>query len=643
MVCLLYPPECNHEYVDDVCIKCGHKITYEPFTLTKSNYAQAGIESLSGDVVIPQTFEYDGVNYKVTEIGEGAFGHLADLTSVTIPNSVISIGRNAFNSCYKLSEISIPDSVTNIGFRAFFLCNSLTDITIPASVTTIGESAFSGCESLTKIDVDTNNSNYKSVDGVLFTNDLSSLICYPCGKTSKSYNIPNGVISIENKSFYGCKILNHVFISNSVKTINEDAFFYCENLLDVSFSDGITYIGINAFRNCSSLKNITIPRTVTTIDTSSFYGCISLESIIINSPMVDIGDYAFYNCNGLLNSFIIPDEITNIGSYAFYGVPNIIYHGTATGSPWGARCVNKYTDDNGIVYENSSMITLLHCSNSKTGNIVIPSTVQAIQTNAFYNCNKLTEIIIPTSVSDIGINAFYNVLNISYNGTATGSPWGSICLNKYTEDEFAYETSSKTTLLRVARGVTEIIIPEHVTTISDQAFAYCSNLKSVKITSNVTSIGEKVFYECDYLTDITVTEGNQNYKSIDGVLFSKNGTILMCYPSRRDYDMTSYFIPENVINIYDYAFHKASFNLNHIIIPDSVTKIGKCAFQYSCITDITIPNNITEIGEYAFSLCGKLETINYKGNEEQWNAIVKGRNWNYGWPSTIQINYNYTE
>ena len=99
----------------------------------------------SGDIVIPETVNYEGISYSVTSIRSGTFWDCYELTSITIPNSVTSIGYRAFYGCSSLTSITIPNSVTSIGNGAFYGCSDLTSITIPNSVTFIGEGAFYNC------------------------------------------------------------------------------------------------------------------------------------------------------------------------------------------------------------------------------------------------------------------------------------------------------------------------------------------------------------------------------------------------------------------------------------------------------------------------------------------------------------------
>ena len=216
----------------------------------------------------------------------------ASSSSLVIEDGVTSISDYAFTDGYLLTSIEIPESVTSIGSYAFQHCTSLTSITIPESVTSIGSCAFSGCTSLTSITVSEGNTAYASVDGVLYTYDMTELICYPASKTDTSFTIPDAVTSIGSYAFYKCTSLTSITISESVTSISSWAFSGCTSLTSVTIPDSVTSIGSYAFYRCTKLTSITIPDAVTSIGSYAFYYCSSLTSVtsLATTPPTCSGD-----------------------------------------------------------------------------------------------------------------------------------------------------------------------------------------------------------------------------------------------------------------------------------------------------------------------------------------------------------------
>lgn len=353
-------------YINNYLIEAKHSLggTYSIRAGTKiiADAAFFGCWSLTS-VIIPNG---------VTSIGNDAFCACSLLTGITIPDSVTSIGDDAFWECSLLTSITIPDGVTSIGNCAFYGCKSLTHITVPDGVTYIGDWAFLGCSALTGIQVDENNPDYSSFDGVLYSKNKSHLICCPAGK-------------------------NEVEISDGVTNICDYAFCGCESLAGIMIPSGVTSIGEAAFCICGSLKSISIPDSVTSIGEAVFYGCSSLESITIPEGVTNIGDYAFDLCKALWE---IQVNENNPNYTSFEGV---LYSKDKTHL---LRCPEGHAGVN-ILGSVTVIADGAFCACSRLTGIVIPYSVTSIGAGAFESCHGLASITIPNSVRSVGDGAFY--------------------------------------------------------------------------------------------------------------------------------------------------------------------------------------------------------------------------------------------
>ena len=577
--------------------------------------------------------------------------------------SVTSIGNYAFEYCENITSVTIPDSVTSIGFCVFSNCTSLTSITIPNSVTSISGGAFENCTSLKAINVASENSNYVSVNGVLYNKDKTTIICYPAGKKDNNYKIPDSVTEIDDYAFNGCISLSSVTIPNSVTSIGVYAFEYCAslksitipdsvplvgpgafsnctNLTSVTIQNGVMYIGNEAFANCTSLTgitipdsvtwigrysfggctnltSITIPESVTFIGGSTFDGCTSLTSLVIPNSVTSIDDYAFSGCTSL-TSITIPDNVTSIGDYVFLGCTSLTAINVATDN-------KNYVSVNGVLYNKERTTIICYPAGKKDKNYTIIDGVTSIDWEAFSGCTNLTSITIPNSVTEIGYDAFSGCANL----TSITIPDSVTSI-----DNYAFLGCTSLTAINVATGnknyvsvngvlynkdKTELIcypaekkgnnykILDGVKWIYSYAFDGCASLTSVTIPNSVMIINDWAFGGCTNLTAINVAAENSRYTSVNGVLYNKDKTTIKCYPAGQK--GKSYSILNSVIDIEDGAFNGCT-NLTSITIPDSVTNIDRRAFS-GCtnLTSITIPNGVTSIEFSTFSGCISLTNV----------------------------------
>lgn len=262
---------------------------------------------------MPRTLKYFNIPKGCPEIVE-AFKY-CKLTGIYLPEGVTEIPEHAFNSCRRLTDINIPNSVTKIGRGAFYDCVSLQSITIPSRVTEI-DRPCGYCQSLTSIEVDPDNPNFCSVDGILFNKDKTKLITYPSKRPDTSYDIPDSVTEISEDAFHSCKGLTSVTVPDGVTEIAPWTFNECTNLKSLTLPKNLTKIGDAAFNHCKSLEDLVIPDSVNEIGEGAFCVCAKLKSIIIPNGVTTIDIYTFSGCHSL-KSVSLPDSVTEISEWAY--------------------------------------------------------------------------------------------------------------------------------------------------------------------------------------------------------------------------------------------------------------------------------------------------------------------------------------
>ena len=621
----------------------------------------------------------------VTSIGSYAFMGCSSLTNVTIGNNVTSIDFGVFRDCAELTSITIPNSITSIGSYAFMNCSNLTSITIPDSVTSIGGSAFDRCNGLTSITVANGNTKYHATGNCLIET-ASKILVLGC----KNSVIPTdgSVTSIGEDAFSHCDSLTSITIPDSVTSIGNYAFFWCSDLMSVTIGNSVTNIGKDAFSHCNDLMSVTIGNSVTSIGDNAFDRCGSLNTV-------------YYT--GAASEWVAKISISNTGNYDFLVATRYYYSETkptdaayqywhyVDGVPtvWGIHIHTEVIDeavtstctDTGLTKgSHCSVCGIVIVAQDITPIIdhiesdwIIDKEATKIEAGSKHTectmCGKTMkeESLDPTG--SVGLEYKINKYTQSYSVVGIGTCTDTDIVIPYTYNGLPV-TNISSDAFWGNMDIKSVIIASGITSIGVRAFCSCFRLERVEIPDSVTSIAQYAFISCKSLTNIEVDESNQFYKSIDGNLYTKEGTTLIQYATGKK--NTSFTIPDSVTSIGENAFGRC-ISLQSITIPCSVTNIGDDAFKqcsslinieisdsvtsmgegvfvecsslttfeipdsltcityqmfWNCdsLTSIVIPASVKSIANGAFYSCDLLSSINFEGTVGEWNAIDKGSN-----------------
>ncbi|MBQ1653352.1 MAG: leucine-rich repeat protein, partial [Bacteroidales bacterium] len=340
---------------------------------------------------------------------------------------------------------------------------------------------------------------------------------YPTGNliipSSVTYNGRTfSVTSIGADAFNSCSGLTSVTIPNSVTSIGNSAFAYCIGLTTVNFNATNcttmgSYSSYPVFYGCTSLTTLNIGENVRNIPADAFFRCRSLTSVTIPNSVTSIGQYAFSQCSGLTGELIIPNSVTSIGQSAFSSCSGL----------------TSVTIPNSVTSIGQSAFSL--CS-GLTGELIVPNSVTSIGDGTFYGCSGLTSVTIPNSVTSIGSDAFHcsGLVSVYYTGTIAewcGITFGNSWANPLITAHNLYIDNNLVTDLVIPNTVTEIkdnafynascfasvTIPNSVTSIGRWAFRGCIGLPSVTIPNSVTSIDFGAFQDCSGMTSVTIGSG----------------------------------------------------------------------------------------------------------------------------------------
>ena len=495
---------------------------------------------------------------------------------------------------------------------------------------------------------------YDIVNGELLSSNGNLLLMDETG----TLTIPDSVTKIGEGAFANLEGLKTIVIPGTVKEIGESAFAYNSTLETVIMQDGVEVIGCMAFANCRSLKNVVFPNSLLKIEDMGFYQCAAITKIELPDKIEEIKSYCFHQCINLksfklpsnlkvigysaLNSvkvseIKIPETVNKIEDYAFSGCSDLESI-DLTGN-------SKYIYENGMLMpvEKNKVLFISSKYMKSITTFAIPEGITNfdIGITSYTNINKiiipatlvsLGEGIFPKTITEVevteGNSKFLSENNILYDKETKRL---KMCYSKEQNIKIqeGIEEIGGSSFMQATNAI-EIDFPDSVTVLSGQVFDGCSALKQINLGKNITYIDPIIMlFGCN--ANVNISNENPNYVVEDGILYSKDKSKLISCLEMKTGEIV---IPSTVKRIEKSAFNNQK--INKVVMQEGIETIVRMAFtQCASLTEISIPRSIKQIEPGAFDRCGSLTNINIQKTENSisgapWGAPkgMKVVNWN---------------
>ena len=532
--------------------------------LENGNCCITGYTGDATDLEIPGVLD----GYTVEAIGNSAFSQNETLTSVVLPEGILSIGSHAFQKCKQLAKVILPNTVESIGSEAFARCTALTEVNYPVSLTKIsgyGDGIFTGCTALTAMVVP---EGVTALAGKVFADSSITDVTLPSTlETIGDYAFQNGslaavvlpdsLLTIGNYAFQNCKALENIQFGSKLLEIGHNAFSNCTKLTKLDLPAAVETIGNEAFAKCTALTEVTYPVGLTKISgygDGIFTGCTALATMVVPEGVTALPDKVFQN-SGLV-SVTLPSTLETIGDYAFRNssLVEVVLPDSLT-----------YIGDN--AFEN--------CKNLE--NVVFGQNIQEIGYRGFSGCVKLTRLELPASLQTTDAEVFYGCTAL----TEVNYPVGLTKIAGYGDGIFTGCTA-----------LTSMVVPEGVTALPNKIF-YNSSISSVTLPSTLVTIGSNAFYGCP-ITEISLPD---SVTTIDAYAFCNCKAL------------SSIDFGEGLTSIGYSAFEKCTA-LTGIQLPQTVTSMGRYAFQNcTALESVVLSDRLNVLDNETFMGCSSLRTV----------------------------------
>ncbi|MBR2904177.1 MAG: leucine-rich repeat domain-containing protein, partial [Clostridia bacterium] len=420
-----------------------------------------------------------------------------------------------------------------------------------------------------------------------------------------------------------------------VKEIKAMAFKDSLDITSVVIGESITTIGADAFENCNNLARVNYTGTIDgwaqitfgyyTANPICYAGNLYIDNVLVTEANFAVGAkislYSFYNCDSLI-SVTIPDWVSTIEYYSFSHCDNlvkVIIHDSVTVIETNAffSCDSltkvNYTGTIDswaqISFGSSSANPLYYAGNLYINDVLVTTanitTATKISDYAFSGCSSLTEIVIPDSVTSIGSSAFEGCSNL----TEITLPFVGATKDGASDTHFGYIFGASGYLENAACVPVSL---KNVTItggrgLGDYAFYECDGLKQIIIPDSVTSIGSHAFYNCDSVTSVTIGDSVTSIGSYAFYYCDSLTSIEVDGNNTAYKSIDGNLYTKDGKTLLQYAIGKTATTFT---VPDGVTSIGNAAFEYcSSLTSVVIPYSVTSIGSHAFACCDSLTSV----------------------------------
>lgn len=432
-----------------------------------------------------------------------------DSEEIIINEGCKSIGYKSLSACDNIKNIKLPESLETIEDRAFYDCEKLEEVYIGSNVNSIGKGVFNGCINLKRIIVSENNPYFISVDDVLYTKNYNTLICFPAGKTTSSYEINKETKIINDSAFSDNPYIENIIINRGVEKICSFAFNNCINLTTVIILDFVNDIESNIYNKCDNIKGF---YCLSNCKLSSINSLEKLENLYISGKLeIDFDDDYLKNF-GFLKEYKLIDKNIQI-------IDN-----------------DKYTLENYTIFSKDKSILYRVFPSIDVEEYICPDEVKFINRWAFKYCKNIKRIILNEGLETIDVGAFENC------------EFKEIELPSTVEviKDFAFTWCNNLKYIKLNDGLKHI---------GAAVFKECYKLNNVTVPLSVKSVGKRIFQKCDSLNDVKLSHfvfNNSSEIFFESTLENRNITFIddpvICKVNNTDikFDCT---ITDNVIII----------------------------------------------------------------------------------------------